>query len=217
MSNRETFNLEVIALSETDLNDLQTSGAAAIELCAAIDRGGLTPALTLIQAATKSTLPVRVMIRPTDRDFVYTDAEFRQMLSEIDVINGYALEGIVTGILTADGEIDVPRMRELIQHVGDFKVTFHRAFEEVRDPVRSYEALAALGIDSILTSKPFVLPESMRHGAISLRIGGGITAADLPKLRDAQLMKIHMGRAVRTDGSYNTRISSDKIKSLITQ
>jgi copper homeostasis protein len=60
--------------------------------------------------------------------------------------------GIVTGALTATGEVDEPRLRTLVQAAGTVPVTFHRAFDVCRDRRAALETLARLGVRRVLTS-----------------------------------------------------------------
>jgi copper homeostasis protein len=55
-------------------------------------------------------------------------------------------------MLTADGNVDVDRCAELIQHAGAMQVTFHRAFDRVKDPMKALEQIIDLGCRRILTS-----------------------------------------------------------------
>ncbi|MGL4270078.1 MAG: copper homeostasis protein CutC, partial [Plesiomonas sp.] len=60
--------------------------------------------------------------------------------------------GVVTGMLTEDGQIDLPRMHDIMQLAGDMSVTFHRAFDMGADPMLMLQQLTDLGVDRILTS-----------------------------------------------------------------
>ena len=59
---------------------------------------------------------------------------------------------MVIGVLSKDGHVDVERCAELIRGAGSMKVTFHRAFDRVKDPMRSLEEIIDLGCARILTS-----------------------------------------------------------------
>ncbi len=56
------------------------------------------------------------------------------------------------GCLTAEGEVDMERSRELIDAAGEMSVTFHRAFDMCHDPFDSLEKIISLGCHRILTS-----------------------------------------------------------------
>ena len=59
---------------------------------------------------------------------------------------------MVIGCLTADGDLDMEQMKELMREADGMKVTLHRAFDLCRDPLLAYGQAAELGIDTILTS-----------------------------------------------------------------
>lgn len=206
------FNLEVVAASMRDISEINDSDASAVELCADPDRGGLTPPRDLIRnACAQSRLPVYVMIRPTDRDFCYTDEEFEQMLSDIEMVRTETkAEGISVGIVTRDKKIDIARMKIIMATAGTLKVSFNRAFEQIPEPGTAYTQLANLGVSSILTTVSPNL-DLLPRAPVRLRIGGGITPEHLPNLRSRGLTCIHMGRAVREKLTFDSSIDSSKI------
>ena len=55
-----------------------------VELCSALDLGGLTPSAGLIKSVSEH-IETQVMIRPRAGNFVYTTAEMALMLSEIEM------------------------------------------------------------------------------------------------------------------------------------
>lgn len=208
----ENFNLEVVAASMRDISEINDSDASVVELCSEPDRGGLTPDRELMRnACAQSRLPVYVMIRPTDRDFCYSDAEFEQMLADIEFVRTQTkAEGISVGLMTPDKKVDVVRMKILMAHSGTLKVSFNRAFEQAEDPVTAYSELANLGVATIVTTaspKLDLLPRAPVH----LRIGGGITPEHLPNLRARGLTHIHMGRAVREKLTFDSSVDASKI------
>src|SRR5690554_7394359 len=74
------------------------------------------------------------------------------MLKDIEIARELGADGVVIGCLTAEGEVDMQRNRELIDAAGTMSVTFHRAFDMCRDPFESLEKIILLGCDRILTS-----------------------------------------------------------------
>jgi len=61
-------------------------------------------------------------------------------------------DGVVLGILTEDGAVDVPRCKELVSLASPMQVTFHRAFDMTADPLHALDAIKAIpGIQRILT------------------------------------------------------------------
>lgn len=131
----------------------ERGGANRIELCDNLIGGGTTPSLGMIKLARKHiNIDINIMIRPRSGDFCYSPVEFEVMKKDIEYAKKYGMNGIVAGILNPNGEIDIERMKELIELSKPLKVTFHRAFDMTRDPFKSLDILIELGVERILTS-----------------------------------------------------------------
>ena len=131
----------------------EQGGAGRLELCADLIEGGTTPTAGMLEVVRHSVrIPIHVMIRPRGGDFCNTPAEFEVMRRDIVVAKNAGADGVVFGLLTPEGEIDVERTRTLTAEARPLKVTFHRAFDMARDPHAALEALIALGIERVLTS-----------------------------------------------------------------
>jgi copper homeostasis protein len=131
----------------------QSAGADRLELCAALNTGGLTPAYGMIASVLESVaIPSHVLIRPRPGDFCYSTDEFYQILSDIDAVRSLGAAGIVAGVLTPDGTVDIPRTRELVERCRPLSFTFHRAFDFTSDPQQALEDIISTGADRILTS-----------------------------------------------------------------
>jgi copper homeostasis protein len=129
------------------------AGARRIELCARLDLGGLTPVESeLVRVLASVRVPVHVMIRPRAGDFVVSRSELATMCASIERAKSLGAHGAVFGALTADREIDVETTRRLVGAARPLAVTFHRAFDEVREPARALETLVELGVERVLTS-----------------------------------------------------------------
>ena len=50
-------------------------------------------------------------------------------------------DGIVVGILTKEGEIDLENMKSFISEAQDIPVNFHRAFDVCKNPVEAFDEL----------------------------------------------------------------------------
>jgi copper homeostasis protein len=154
------------------------AGAHRIELCAGLVEGGTTPSLGFLRAARRS-FPGKIMamVRPRAGDFHYDEAEFAQMLDEIDLFRREGADGVVFGILEADGRIDWARSREFVSRAAGLDVTFHRAFDVTPSLTESLEALVALGVPRVLTSggQPDVYQGSAAIAALREQAAGRIT------------------------------------------
>jgi copper homeostasis protein len=145
--------LEVIGFDLVSCVAAEQYGADRIELCANPHEGGTTPSYGMIELARKhTTIELFPIIRPRGGDFLYSELEFRAMIADIRQCSQLGCDGVVIGMLSTDGRIDIDRCAELIHHAGPMQVTFHRAFDRVKDPLESLEAVIGLGCSRVLTS-----------------------------------------------------------------
>jgi len=129
------------------------AGAHRIELCSAPAEGGLTPSAATLRLSRKYVkIPIHVMIRPREGDFCYSNREFESMVLDIAAAKMAGMEGVVAGILNPDGTVDEKRMAMLVDAAAPMNVTFHRAFDMVRDQDEALEAIIYAGCSRILTS-----------------------------------------------------------------
>jgi copper homeostasis protein len=145
--------VEACVTSARSARAAQASGVGRIELCARIAHDGLTPAArTVADTRAVTDLPIRIMLRPHDRGYVY-DARARRALSAgVALAHAHGVEGVVVGCLTSAHTVDAGLLGDLIARARPLRVTFHRAFDLVRDPAAALETLIALGVDDVLTS-----------------------------------------------------------------
>jgi copper homeostasis protein len=147
------FSLEICVDNIESAIDAQNAGADRIELCNDLYEGGTTPSFgTIYSARNNLTIGLQVIIRPRGGDFLYTDSEFDIMRRDIDTCGECGVDGIVLGILEPDGTIDVGRTARLIEFARPMSVTFHRAFDMCKDPLKGLEDIIATGADRLLTS-----------------------------------------------------------------
>ncbi|WP_202709927.1 copper homeostasis protein CutC [Sporosalibacterium faouarense] len=145
--------LEVCVDSYTSIITAKKAGADRIELCSALNIGGLTPSYGLMKKAKEiKDIEIFVMIRPRSGDFLYDSNEFETMKHDIDIVKQMGFDGIVTGTLLPNGSIDIDRMKELVKHAYPLKVVFHRAFDDAREPMKDITKLIEIGVCRILTS-----------------------------------------------------------------
>ena len=156
----QRFIIEVCVDSVESAMAAERGGADRVELCDNLLEGGTTPSAGAIAIARERLgIKLHVIIRPRGGDFCYSDVEFAVMRHDIALAAQLGADGVVIGILTSEGDVDVARTRELIELARPLSVTFHRAFDMARDPYRALEDLIGLGVDRILTSgqEPSVL------------------------------------------------------------
>jgi len=146
------MNFEVCATNIQSALAALRGGAHRIELCSALDVGGLTPSMGLVRAARASGIPVHVLIRPREGDFCYSEAELAIMLDDIRLCRSAGAAGVVVGALTPEGLLDLQKMRAMSAAVKGFEMTCHRAFDFTPDPVEALEQLIEMGFDRVLSS-----------------------------------------------------------------
>ncbi len=128
-------------------------GANRIELCSNLAVGGLSPSFNEVKEALKFlNIPVFVMVRPREGNFIYTKKEKELMIQEIRNLKNIKVEGIVIGSLNNKGEIDTEFMKEVVKIAKPMYITFHKAIDEVKDYNKAIEQLIEIGIDRVLTS-----------------------------------------------------------------
>lgn len=144
--------LEVCADSLDSVAAALEGGAARVELCSGLAEGGVTPSLGLVKAAVHSGIKVNVLIRPRGGDFVYTPAETECMITDIRAVTAAGANGVVIGALTPEGDVDMELCARLVEAAGEAEITFHRAFDVCREPIKALEDVIALGCNRLLTS-----------------------------------------------------------------
>jgi copper homeostasis protein len=133
-----------------------------------------------------------VIIRPRGGDFVYSAEEFAVMQDDIKYCQDQGVNGIVSGVLTTEGDIDVERTKLLVGFTGVMDFTFHRAFDLARDPARALQDVISTGASRILTSG---LQNSVIEGSqmlaklielaredIKIMAGGGLKSSNIEEI-----------------------------------
>jgi len=179
-------------------------GAQRIELCANLVEGGTTPSAgTLAICRARLDIPIFVLIRPRGGDFLYSAAELAVMLEDVRRAKQAGAQGVVVGVLRADGAIDSDRTRELVATARPLHVTFHRAFDVCRDATHALETLIGLGVERVLTSgQAATAPEGAETiaalvrqaaGRIAILPGGGVTPDNVAALvRATGVTEVHL-------------------------
>jgi copper homeostasis protein len=182
------FKLEVIGFNIESCILAQAAGARRIELCDNPGEGGTTPSYGFIKAAReKLQIDLFPIIRPRGGDFFYSDAEFEVMKADVKTCKELGCDGVVIGILHADGSVDKERCAVLTQMAYPMGVTFHRAFDRVNNAAQALEDVIEIGCERILTS-----------GLVPNALDGAETLAALIKQADERII-IMPGSGVRAD------------------
>ncbi len=202
------IQLEICVDSIESALAAQEGGAARVELCGDLSSEGTTPSAGMIALARKVlNIGLHVMVRPRSGDFYYSDAEFEVMKRDIITAKQFGAEGVVFGILTKEYSVDVVRTKELVALALPMSVTFHRAFDVVKNPILSFEEVIQCGCHRLLTSGQAKTAEEglpllkelvcRADGRIIIMPASGVTSANIGKIRDESGVKeIHVGKGV---------------------
>ena len=193
-------------------------GADRVELCSALELGGITPSAALLRLAVAEGIPVHALIRSRPGDFVYDDDELRLLADDAAFAVECGASGVVIGALTADGGIDViavERMAAAARAVDpDVALTFHRAIDQTANPAEHLGLLFELGFRRVLTSGgassategSAVLAEMVAAGhglaepggaGLEIMAGGGVLPHQIPALARLGVDAVHLSAKAR--------------------
>jgi copper homeostasis protein len=223
-----TATATVLELAVQDVAGVDVAarvGARRVELCAALGAtGGMTPGPGLLAAAVEraaaptagAPVEVHVLVRPRTGGFVLVDGELDVQVREVAAAVAAGAHGVVVGALTPAGTVDTAAVRALVAAAAGAEVTFHRAFDQVADPIAALDSLAAAGVTRVLTSGGAArcldgldqLRTCAHHahgrlgGAVQIMAGGGVRVDDVPALRAVGVDAVHLSakRVVSDDG-----------------
>lgn len=217
--------LEVITTSIEEAREAELGGADRLELVRAFEAGGLAPALKVVEEVVQAVaIPVRVMLRENASMMAHPGeiANLQRMARELAQL---PLDGLVMGFVK-DGALDLHTMRQVLGAAPQLRVTMHRAFEHVRDPIGAIEQLKGFPqIDRILTSGGTGDWEQRKRNLLEWRavaapeirilVGVGLRTSILTEFApDSNGFEFHVGRAARLPHTADGRVSRDEIARL---
>ncbi len=181
--------VEIACNNFISCKNAQDAGANRIELIENLGEGGCTPSFGMIKKVKeKISIPIYVMIRPRGGDFVYSNDEIEIMHEDIRMCKQLNVDGIVFGVLTKEGNVNLEVCADLLQTWGSNKATFHRALDRTVDIETSLEDIVNLGFERVLTSgghknvtegKEVIKSLQEKLGSqISIMPGAGVTPAN---------------------------------------
>jgi copper homeostasis protein len=211
--------VEVCVESVAGVRAARAAGAQRVELCCALGEGGLTPGHGLLAASVAAAaggLELVCLARPRGGDFLYSADELDVLAREVAAARELGAGGVALGCLTADGLVDEERCARLVALARPLRVTFHRAFDMVREPERALEVLVGLGIERVLSAgqaaRAFegraLLARLVRaaRGRIEVVAAGGVRAENVRMLiADTGAPAVHFAAAERRTSAMRHR------------
>lgn len=208
--------LEVCCTGVESALKAEAAGAQRIELCMHLNSGGLTPSHGLLSTVLDEVkIPVFVLIRPREGNFVYSKAEKTVMLDDLRFALEAGADGIVCGALCEDGKPDLDFIKEIKQLCGPTALTFHRAFDECTTPAAAATALHELGVERILTSGQALRAVdgiNVFRALLALAdcpqilAGGGVCPENVKPLIDLGLNEFHLSARTTVHGAIGRGI-----------
>jgi copper homeostasis protein len=115
------------------------------------------------------------------------------MLSDIHSSRSLGVQGIVVGALDNQNGLDESFLKDTIQSAGSIPITFHKAFDEVKDWKSSMEKLIEMGFRRILTSgqainategfEKLIEMKKFASNRIEIMVGGGVNANNILEIK----------------------------------
>lgn len=196
-----TVLIEVCVDTTEGLAEAIRAGAGRIELCSALDIGGLTPSVGMMRRAAGAGVPIYAMIRPRSGHFVWSPDEIAVMEADIEAAYAAGMQGVVLGASRPDGRLDTDVLGLLIARAKGMGLTLHRCFDLVPDFSAALEEAVELGFHRILTSggartaaegaDRLASLMAQARGRIIIMPGAGISAETLAPLRSLPLREVH--------------------------
>lgn len=221
--------VEACVDSVTSARQAEAAGARRLELCRNLEVGGTTPDFeTLARVREHTRLPLHVLIRPRGGDFHYQRDEAATLLADIAAAASGGADGVVLGAVRPDGRVDSELTRRLVAAARPLNVTFHRAFDHVRDPLEALDSLLELGIERVLTAGHAgtaeagipVLQRLLLHarGRLTILAGGGIRAGNAARIvRETGVRELHLrygewfGQVVKNVNSEQSTVNGTSL------
>ncbi len=151
MNSKRIF--EVCAFNIQSAIIAERAGAGRVELCDNPIEGGTTPSYgTIRQTREKISILLYPILRPRSGNYFYDDDEFEIIRKDIGICKELGCDGISVGIQTIDSQIDVERLKKIVQWASPMGVTCNRAFDAAPDPLSALEDIISTGCERILTS-----------------------------------------------------------------
>lgn len=202
--------LDIACTTLEDAVHAEQGGADSLELSIDLAADGLTPSRRLVeQVRTHVHIPLHVIVRAHNRDFVYTHAEKADMLADSRLLAEFC-DGFVVGGLLENGAFDTAWVRVLADAFPTHRITLHRALDHCNNPLEALDALKGT-VHRVLVSGSLTTAwtgrETLRHwverfGSHYSFVAAGQVSHDSIKalIVETGVHECHAARAVRRDG-----------------
>jgi len=144
--------LEIAVTSAAGAVTACEGGADRVELCSALELGGVTPSQGLVEAAVATGVPVHALVRCRPGGFTYDADELDVMVREIRALVRSGVAGVVVGALREDGSLDVDAVRWFVDAALDAAAAPHQGVrppEVAETPVRARGSRQLPGVSSL--------------------------------------------------------------------
>ncbi|CAI2349695.1 unnamed protein product [Caenorhabditis sp. 36 PRJEB53466] len=216
------INVEICVDNMESADAAVAGGADRLEVCSALQLGGLTPTVGFVSAIRYKypDVPLFCMIRQRAGNFVYTADEMETNVEDVQWLIKAGATGFVFGALTIQGIVDHNACQQVIEAARPFPVTFHRAIDVTFDWRCSLEDAIELGFKAVLTSgqEPTALDgvhiikemQEKYKDRIDILVGCGVNSSNVANLvewttckwyhasasfpRNFKLSKVQMGK-----------------------
>jgi copper homeostasis protein len=144
------ITLEVCVTTADEAVTAAAAGADRLELCTALEVGGVTPSPgAFLDARAAVRIPTYVLIRPRPGGFVYAPREFATIRRDAEWFLTHGADGIVCGVLDESGRLN--NSGDLVRAARG-RAVLHRAFDFLPNPFDGLTEAIDLGFERVLTS-----------------------------------------------------------------
>lgn len=207
-------------------------GLNRVELCSALEIGGLTPNLGLVKACVEADcVEIHAMLRPRGGGFVYNSEELNIMSTNLKSFAEVGVHGVVFGVLNEDNTISEAN-KQLVELAQSYNIeaTFHRAFDVIEDKEKAIKELIEFGFTRVLTSGgalnaidglEMISKLHKNYGSeIQILVGSGVNSENAGIFKNEGIEQLHFTarKARKSDDAFDFgleyEVDINKIKAI---
>jgi copper homeostasis protein len=223
--------LEIIVCTVEDAVAAERGGADRLEIISHYEACGLTPSFDLVREITSTVkIPARVMLRESEPFVVTDEGEIEKLCDAARAFARLPIDGLVLGFLKESPggrSVDHDLLSRVLACAPNLKATFHRAFEELPDPIGAIgefkrhpqiDCVLSRGYGESWTAELDRLVEWERaaHPEMRMLLGGGIDR-DAVKFfcKASPIRAFHVGRATRDGEKIDGVALAERVRELV--